>query len=96
MDDGAATSGTPGYWGRLYFEVSPSSRLEDVVVHYGGSGNQGNVYMYQSNVPVVNSDISNGSSYGIYTYQSSPLIEGNTITNNVGVGIYHNQYEQPR
>src|SRR3990170_7802929 len=49
----------------------------------------GDVYMYQSNVPVICSDISYGSSYGVYTYNTSPLIEGNTISGNGGAGIYN-------
>ncbi|MEK7079030.1 MAG: right-handed parallel beta-helix repeat-containing protein, partial [Patescibacteria group bacterium] len=83
------SSGTPGYWGRIYFANTSSSRLEHAVVRYGGSGSQGSVNLYQSNVPVISSNISDGSSFGIYTYNTSPLIEGNTISNNGSHGIYH-------
>ena len=92
---GGASAGTPGYWNRIYFENTSSSRIEHAVVRYGGSGSQGNVYIYQSNVPVISSTILNGSSYGIYTYNASPLIEGNTISNNGGAGIYHNGVSSP-
>ena len=83
------SAGTPGYWGRIYFENTSSSRLDHVVVRYGGSGDQGSIYMYQSDVAVVSSEISEGSSFGIYTSYSSPLAEGTTISNNLSHGIYH-------
>src|SRR3989304_1931536 len=89
------SSGTPGSWNRLYFDNTSSSRLDHAVVRYGGSGNDGNVYLYYSNVPVISSTISNGSSYGIYTHTTSPLIEGNTISNNGDAGIYHYNTSSP-
>ena len=59
------SSGTPGVTGAgSIFENTSSSRLEHAVVRYGGSGSQGNVYLYQSNVPVISSNISDGSSFG--------------------------------
>ena len=84
-----ASSGTPGYWSRLNFENTSSSRFEHVKVRYTGSGNQGSIYMNQSDVPVISSEISNGSSYGIRTNSCSPLIEGNTIADNENHGLYN-------
>ena len=83
-----ASSGTPGYWNRLYFENSANSTLENVVIRYGGSGNQGNIYMFRSPVSVLSSEVANGSSYGIYTYESSALIESNSINDNSSYGLY--------
>ncbi|MEK7374994.1 MAG: right-handed parallel beta-helix repeat-containing protein, partial [Thermodesulfobacteriota bacterium] len=87
-----SSAGQAGDWGRISFSDSVTdsqTRLEHVVVRYGGAGNAGSVYMVQADVPVVSSDISYGSSFGIYTYSASPLIEGNTISNNGSYGIYH-------
>jgi parallel beta-helix repeat protein len=86
-----ASAGTPGYWDRIQFSNTSSSRLEHVVVRYGGSGNSGSIHMNQSDVPVISSEITEGSSFGIYAYYSSPLIEGNTIANHGSYGIYHYQ-----
>ncbi|MDD5435377.1 MAG: NosD domain-containing protein, partial [Nitrospira sp.] len=94
--DGFST-GQPGDWGRIYFSDSVTdslTRLEYAVIRYGGSGNQGNVYINSADIPVKFSDISSGSSYGIYTYNTSPLIEGNAITGNGSHGIY-NYYGSP-
>jgi parallel beta-helix repeat protein len=63
-----------------------------VKILYSGSGGNGSVYLYQSAVPVISSEISYGSSYGIYISYCSPLIEGNTISNNGSYGLYHYSY----
>ncbi|MBW1913466.1 MAG: right-handed parallel beta-helix repeat-containing protein, partial [Deltaproteobacteria bacterium] len=89
---GGHSTGTPGYWGRIYFNNTSSSRLEHVKVRYGGYNSDGNIYMYNSAVPVISSEISDGSSFGIYSYDCSPLIQGNTISNNGSYGIYHRGY----
>jgi parallel beta-helix repeat protein len=86
------SEGQPGDWRRIYYSDSVIdflTRLEHVVVRYGGSGNEGNIYMYRSDVSIVSSEISDGSSFGIYTYEASPLIEGNVVRDNVSYGIYH-------
>jgi parallel beta-helix repeat protein len=90
-----ASAGTPGYWDRIQFSNTSSSRLEHVVVRYGGYSNNGSIYMYYSDVGVLFSEISQGLSYGIYTHYSSPLLEQNTIANNGGSGIYHYQSSSP-
>jgi parallel beta-helix repeat protein len=80
------SDGTPGYWGRIYFNQTSTSRLEHAVVRYGGSSGQ--IYMNYSDVSVISCEISDSSTYGIATNQSSPLIEGTTISNNGSFGIY--------
>ena len=83
-----ASSGTPGYWNRLYFENTSTSQIDHAVIRYGGSGNQGNIYMFRSSITITSSDIINGSSYGVYTYESSTLIESCTIANHTNHGLY--------
>ncbi len=92
-DDGPST-GSPGDWYRIYFNGSTLSRLEHVVVKYGGSSGNGTIYIYDSNVPVVSCEISESGSHGIYTNYSSSEIKGNTISSNNGRGIYH-RYGSP-
>jgi len=86
--DGPST-GSPGDWNRIYFQNSSSSRVEHVVIRYGGHGGNGSIYMHQSDVPVISSEITESGSHGIRTDYSSPQIQGNTISNNSGRGIYH-------
>jgi len=86
------SSGSPGDWDRIQFNDSVVDflcNLEHTVVRYGGSGNQGNVYMYLANVPVLNSEFSNGSSYGLYLYGSSPIVTSSRFENNCHYGIRH-------
>ena len=86
-----ASSGSPGYWGRIQFSEGVGdgiSRLENTVVRYGGSGNVGNVYLLRSNATIKNNEITDGSYHGINIYQASPLIEGNHVQNFAQQGIY--------
>ncbi|MDF1555163.1 MAG: right-handed parallel beta-helix repeat-containing protein, partial [Deferrisomatales bacterium] len=87
--DGSATAGTPGYWDRVYLENSPTSRLEQVAVRFGGSSSQGSVHLFQSNAQVLSSQITDGSSHGVYTYNGSPLLQGNTVADHGGNGLHH-------
>ena len=87
--DGAATAPVRGYWDRLYFENAGASRLERVVVRWGGASNQGSVHLNVSAVPIIASEIRSGSSHGVYSYNCSPLIQGNTVADNGGNGLSH-------
>ena len=75
-----------GLLGQDYFENTSSSRLEHAVVRYGGSGSQGSVNLYQSNVPVISSNIYMVHPSDLYLQYLS-AIEGNTITNNGSHGF---------
>ncbi len=82
--------GQPGDWDHIGFNSSTiiATRLESVDIRYGGSGGNGSVIINNVDVTVINSRITDSSSYGISTYDSSPLLEGNTISGN-SVGLYH-------
>ena len=83
------SSGSRGDWHQIRFTSgSTSSRLEHVVVKYGGYGGSGSIYIDHCNVPVVSCEISESGADGIYTLYSSSQIEGNTISNNNGSGVY--------
>ncbi|MCP3877135.1 MAG: hypothetical protein GY701_01890, partial [Sulfitobacter sp.] len=85
------SSGTPGYWSRIQFSDGTddaASRLEQVLVRYGGYAGYGNIYQYRANVPVIDSEIRNSSNLGIYTRDESPLLQGNVIADNGSQGIY--------
>lgn len=89
-EDGPS-QGQPGDWDRIYFNnaFSNLTELENCIIRFGGSSNQGCLHIVQSNIAVISSEISQSSSYGIYTNSSSSLIENNTISNNDRYGIYH-------
>ncbi|MBW1916098.1 MAG: right-handed parallel beta-helix repeat-containing protein, partial [Deltaproteobacteria bacterium] len=93
-DGGGFSTGQPGDWARIslnsaYGDVDATyTSLENCIIRYGGSGNQGSIYLYNTDVPVISSEISYGISYGIYASNCSPLIQGNTISNNGSYGIY--------
>ena len=89
--DGAATSPAPGAWNAVRFFDSTDesvSRLEHVVVRYGGSGNLGSVYMDRANVPVSSAEIRHSSTYGIYLTNASPAISDSTIADNALDGLF--------
>jgi parallel beta-helix repeat protein len=93
-DGGGFSAGQPGDWNWISFvsAVATLSSMKNCIIRYGGSGGNGSIYLDRSNVPVISSEISYGSSYGIYINYCSPLIEGNTISNNGSYGLYHYSY----
>jgi len=78
--------GSKGYWDRIVFENATSSILEYVKIYFGGSN--GNIYISQSEISIISSEISQSSAHGIYVYNASPLIKNNTISYNDKCGIY--------
>ncbi|MCF6260340.1 MAG: right-handed parallel beta-helix repeat-containing protein [Gammaproteobacteria bacterium] len=91
--DGAST-GAPGYWGRIQFNdaANDASFIDHAVVRYGGSGNDGSVYIFRCNARLSNSEVSHSGSYGVRIYESSPVIDGNTIADNGLSGILNDRY----
>ena len=89
--NGDATSPSPGSWGQIRFANSTDegvSRLEQVIVRYGGQSSIGNIYMDQANVPLVSSQVEHSSTYGIYLTNASPTISDSTISDNAWEGIF--------
>lgn len=83
-NDGDST-GTKGYWDKIFFVNAEPSHLEYVRVLYGTT----NIYIDQSEVTLMNGESSNASSIGIYTYHASSQITHNVISNNTNAGIHH-------
>jgi len=92
--DGAATLPAPGDWAGIGFDdLSTGNLLNFVAVryaggqdHYGGSGNQSNVYIKTSDLTMSNSLIAHGSSRGVLLTGSGASLANNTIRdNNVGI-----------
>ena len=90
------SSGTRGYWDRLELNAADvaHTRLENLLVRYGGSSNAGNIYLYRSSVTLKDSTSEETSSYGIYSYDCSPTLTGNVIRNTTRSG-YYNLYGNP-
>jgi parallel beta-helix repeat protein len=102
------SQGQPGDWNRIYLNQAVAcahqpcepedtgTELKNCIIRYGGSGNQGSLYLDRSDISIISSEISKGNSFGIYVYNCSPLIEGNTISNNgresYGNGLYLYNY----
>ncbi|MCI0636436.1 MAG: right-handed parallel beta-helix repeat-containing protein, partial [Actinobacteria bacterium] len=88
-----ASSGTPGYWNRIYFNNSDASVLEHVLVRYAGSSSvNGSLDISESDLAVRDSTITAGSRNGIYLINCAPEIEGNTITDHTLAGIQAQAY----
>ncbi|HMV65201.1 MAG TPA: right-handed parallel beta-helix repeat-containing protein [Myxococcota bacterium] len=90
------SDGTRGYWDRLELNSADvaHSRLERLLVRYGGYNNGGSVYLYRSAALLKDSTLEEGSSYGVYSYDTNASLVGNTIRNFTRTG-YYNLYGSP-
>ncbi|MCP3868347.1 MAG: DUF1565 domain-containing protein, partial [Gammaproteobacteria bacterium] len=92
--DGNATRPVRGQWWGINFNNSlfeDRTQLKHVMVRYGGASGNGALYIYQADILVENTEISNSSSHGIYVSQASPSLIGNRIWGNGsdGIRVYH-------
>ncbi len=89
-----------GDWNNIQFLTttdSTASMLEYCVVEYGGSGNQGAVYLYNAKPTIKNCTIRNNKDKGLNIYGAGcngAEIRGNTFSGN-GYGIYLSGNAQP-
>ncbi|MCC7202529.1 MAG: right-handed parallel beta-helix repeat-containing protein, partial [Nitrospirae bacterium] len=78
--DGSATTPAPGNWNYIYlYQGSGSSVLDHTEVRYGGSGGQGDVYVYGASPTIQNSVITQSSNIGILLSNTSSTITNITV-----------------
>jgi len=85
------SSGQSGDWAGLKFGDSTNETytcVEYVKVQYAGGSNHHAVYIYNADITIFSSSITNSASSGIYVYGGSPVLDSNTITGNSGHGLY--------
>src|SRR5258706_4759459 len=82
------TTPGPGDWGNLFFRgTSPGSVLDHVVVRYGGSEDNADIFVPNSSPTITHSEISNSVGYGILANGGvGPALIGNNIHDNASWG----------
>ena len=81
----SAMQKTKGYWDGIYFSSSNNvkNKLENIIVEYAGSNNNGAVTLYSnSRVNILSSTFRNNDSYGIY-FDSNSHINSDYLTRNI-------------
>src|SRR5262249_28134593 len=95
--EGSVTPGA-GDWRSVYFyqPTSSNSRLDHVIVRYGGTSENAGVYLKKSSPLVINSEISRSSAFGIRIDGSvAPQISSSVIRANGNYGISSNSSLSP-
>jgi parallel beta-helix repeat protein len=86
--DSNATVPAPGNWDMLYLNGGNSaSHIFNTIIRYGGSTNNGNLYIVNNSTPVDSSFSSYSSSDGIVSNGGSPTITATEVHHNVSYGF---------
>jgi hypothetical protein len=83
------TTGSPGDWGALRFELSSDgSSLQHVVVRYAGAGGQHSLFLEQTTASVVDSRVELGLGSGAHVGQGGqPTVQRCIFANNGGNAV---------
>ncbi|MEH0019208.1 MAG: right-handed parallel beta-helix repeat-containing protein [Desulfobacter sp.] len=82
---------TPGSWQSIQFlntTHDATTIMEHCDVSYAGYGNNGSIYIYQSNPVIRNTTVRYSKQKGIWVQQGAPVIENSTFTNNTEYDLY--------
>ena len=80
--DSTATAPSPGDWDMIYLPSSAPSVLNNVVLKFGGSAGDGNLYVYSTNPTLSNVYSTNSSNYGMLLYYSASNIVNSIFSGN--------------
>ncbi|MCP4472993.1 MAG: hypothetical protein GY821_00165, partial [Gammaproteobacteria bacterium] len=81
----------PGDWGQISFSntvIDFITRLEHVVVRFGGGSNSYNVSLSNTNMTIADTEISSSGYRGLYINGGSPTIENSRIIGSKYAGVY--------
>ncbi len=82
---------TRGYWYYLDFRDYANeaiSRLDNVVVEYGGAFTSSMVRVHSTNLPMSATTIRESAGHGLYVYNAQPTVSSSVITSNAQHGVY--------